>query len=370
MSIKGRAVDLLSGLAVAGPWRSAFERALASLGHKHPTSRTIVSFCRHFGSKLIDREGKSFSRRAVFDTGGVMLCEGENSVAQVSLFYYFFGTIIGEVHTADEQGVVQMLRRLLREGDVFFDLGANLGFYSCYSLPLCGRSGAVHAFEANPSLIPHLRRSVELNREFGSIHLNALAVGKESGGYLPLYDPERIGGSSLYAHKWLNRDSKVLVPIVTIDEYIREKGIKRIDVMKIDIEGAELDALQGMEETLRVCPPKVIICELTLLPGRDDPLRSSPEVMQRAAAAADPRELADFLKRRGYELWNIGDDGRLRAWEGLELTAASLKLTNVAFIRPELQRLRPEVFACRQQEAAPEQAQCVVQPDAMARTGR
>jgi FkbM family methyltransferase len=314
------------------------------LAHKHPTSRTLSILCRHFGGRLIKREGIGLSRLAVFKTGGMMLCSGEPSLAQLSLSYYFFGTITGQHE--DEQRVVQLLRRVVKHGDVFFDLGANFGFYSCYVLPLCGKLGAVHAFEANPSLIPHLRRSVEVNGKYGNIQLNALAVGKESGQVLPLYDPDRIGCSSLYPHEWLNRDSRVLVPVVTIDQYVREKRIERIDVMKIDIEGAELDALRGMEATFQACPPKLIICELTLLPEENDPLRRRSEVSPRASSAADPKELVKFLRQRGYELWQIADDGRLCALQNADLTALSLKLVNVAFTRVELKHLRPEVFIC------------------------
>jgi FkbM family methyltransferase len=299
----------------------------------------------------------------VFETGGMMLCAGERSLAQLSLSYYFSATITGQHE--DERCVVRLVRRLIREGDIFFDLGANFGFYSFYVAPLCGKTGGVHAFEANPFLIPHLRRSVELNRECGNICLNGLAVGMKSGGYLPLYDPDRIGCSSLYPHEWLNRGSRVLVPVVTIDEYVREKRIPRIDVMKIDIEGAELDALRGMEETLRVCPPKLIICELTLLPELNDALRRSPEVTQRAQSAADPRELVDFLRQREYELWNIADDGRLYVCAASELTTPSLKLANVAFVRPELQRFRPDLFVCRQRATELGQQDTLVQPSVL-----
>src|SRR5205085_8345556 len=68
-------------------------------------------------------------------------------------------------------------------------------FYSVYVGPLCGRSGAVHAFEANPRLIPHLSRSIALNQVHSNIRLNAVAVGNQSGASLPLYDPDRIGCS-------------------------------------------------------------------------------------------------------------------------------------------------------------------------------
>jgi len=343
MTIKGSVVHFLSGLAAAGPWCSACEKALVSFGHRYPMSRTVLSFCRHFGTKLVERGGSSFSRLAVFDTGGVMLCGGEKKVAEHALMYYFLGTITGQHE--DERSVAQCLRRLVREGDVFFDLGANFGFYSLYVAPLCGKSGAIHAFEANPYLIKHLSCSAELNSGCGNILVNARAVGKESGKDLPLYDPEWFGCSSLYAHEWLNQGSKVMVPLVTIDEYVRQNRIERIDVMKIDIEGAELDAFQGMEETFRVCPPKAIICELTLLPDENDPLRQSAGVLRRASSAADPRKLSGFLEQKGYELWGIADDGRLRTWEAGKLTADEpLKLANAAFVLPGLQSSRPEMF--------------------------
>ena len=291
-----------------------------------------------------------------------MLCSGESSLAQLSLLYYFLGTLNSQHE--DERGVLRLLGQLVQEGDVFFDLGANFGFYSSYVLPLCGMSGAVHSFEPNLCLIPHLRQLSEVNGRYGGIHLNAVAVGKESESSLPLYGSDRIGCSSLYPHKWLNHDSAIAVPVVTIDEYVRKNGIIRIDVMKIDVEGAELDALEGMEETLRISPPKLIVCELTLMPEYNDSLRPCAEVW-RASSASDPRRVADFLKERGYELWRIADDGRLRRWEACGMTTDEpLKLINAAFVRPELKGLRSELFADRQDETG---ASCAAGSDRSAK---
>ena len=342
MSLKGHTVDFISEIAATGPWCTAFEKALVSFTHRYPTNRTLLSLCRHFGSKLIRREGESFSRLAVFDTGGKMSCSGASCLAKLSLSYYFVGTINGQHE--DEQGVARLLRRVVRNGDVFFDLGANFGFYSSYVLPLCGRSGEVHSFEANVSLIPHLRRLSEVNSEYGGIRLNAVAVGKESGRSLPFYGSDRIGCSSLYPHEWLTHDNPVLVPVVTIDEYVREKDIRRIDVVKIDIEGAELDALEGMEKTLHACPPKLIVCELTLMPESTNPLRRHAEAL-RASSAANPQQIAMFMQERGYELWFITEAGTLIRSGPSDLTTDTvLKLINVAFVRPELKKERAELF--------------------------
>lgn len=343
MTIKGSVVRTLSEIGMAAPWRSAIERTLVSLGHKYPTNRTVLSFCRHFGAQLIDHEGTEFVRVATFESGGKMCCGGGELLAELSIFYYFCGTITGQHE--DELRVVQLLKRLLKEGDIFFDLGANFGFYSFFAAPLCGKSGAVHAFEANPSLIPHLRRSIDLNAGIGRIALNPVAVGSNSGIRLPLYGTDRIGCSSLYRHEWLDHKCSVEVPVVTIDEYVRDLQIDRIDVMKIDIEGAELDALRGMEKTFGICAPKAIICELTILPDENDLGRHHPEIRQRASSAADPYELADFLRQKGYQLCEIDCDGRISPSEMLQSTSDfKLKVTNVAFVLPELRRLRPDLF--------------------------
>src|SRR5437899_2850268 len=118
------------------------------VARRFPTSRTVQSFCRHFGSRLMEHEGNAFERTAVFASGGRMYCGLDGHIGQLALMYYFLGTITGQ--TEDERPIVRLLDRLVREGDVFFDVGANLGFYSFYVGPLCGRSGSIHAFEANP----------------------------------------------------------------------------------------------------------------------------------------------------------------------------------------------------------------------------
>lgn len=342
MSLKGQTVDVLSNMAAAGPWRAAFEKALVSLSHRRPSSKTLVSVCRHFGSKLIDREGTGFSRVAVFDTGGMMLCGGDSSLARLSLLYYFVGTINGQHE--DEQGVAHLFKRVVETGDVFFDLGANFGFYSCYVLPMCGKSGAVHSFEPNIALIPHLRRLSELNACHGRIHVNPVAVGRETGAVLPLYGSDRIGCSSLYRHAWLSHESPINVPVISVDSYIREKGIDRVDVVKIDVEGAELDALEGMQETLCVRPPRLIVCELTLMNAYDT-VRAPDRGPVRASSAADPRLVSDFLAARGYQLYRIADDGRLGRWPFPDMVVHDeFKLVNVAFVRPALKDLRPELF--------------------------
>ena len=332
---------LAARLADAGPWRSAVESATCAIAHRFPTNTTVLSFCRHFGTVIIEREGSQFERVAVFDSGGKMSCSGQDNVGLYCTNFYFVGTIMGQHN--DERPVVRLLHRAIKDGNIFFDIGANIGFYSFYMGPLCGASGAVHAFEANPTLIPHLRRSVELNKGNSNIIVNEVAVGREAGKTLELYDPDRIGGSSLFKLAWLNTTRTVKVPVTTIDEYTKRNNIKRIDVVKIDIEGAELDAFRGMEESFKVCPPWLIVCELASLVGSDS---HSGDSQAGGSLATHPLRIADFLAKMGYEPRYISEkDGLLSdVVDSRILAQLSQVLLNVAFVLPKLRETRPDLY--------------------------
>jgi len=334
MTTKGRIVGALCGLALSSPLRDAAEKLLVNAGHRFPTSKTVQSFSRHLGSRLMEREGAAFERVVTFESGGQMRCGADGQIGLHCLMHYFLGTITGQME--DERPIVRLFHRLLRQGDVFFDVGTNLGFYSSYVGPLCGKTGSVHAFEANPSLIPHLERSLKLNVASSNIRLNAVAVGQQSNTVLRLYDPERIGNSSFYAHGWLNKNAWVDVPVMALDDYVQTNAIDRIDAMKIDIEGAELDGFRGMEQTFQTCPPNVIVCEL--MPSA---------VSTRAEGAARPSEIAEFLHDRGYVMCRIDEgDGRLHPPESaIAVIEHTTHIVNVAFVQPALMTERPDIFA-------------------------
>lgn len=340
-TLKGRFVALVARVAASGPWRRMAERLTCAVGHRFPGSRSVVSFCRHFGGRMLAREGARFARVVTFDSGGQMLCSGNDPVAANCAMYYFLGTITNQ--DEDERPLARLLARVIREGDTFLDIGANVGFYSLFAGPLCGPSGAVHAFEANPLLIQHLKRSADFNRPRANIVVNPVAIGSEGHKTLQLYDPERIGGSSLYQLEWLDTGNSVTVPLTTIDDYVRENRMTRVDVVKIDIEGAELDAFRGMQETLRTCPPAIILCELVLLLGRGNIPGSRLASRTRGGYAI---EVMDFLAARGYEARAIREPDGLIAevMRPGAMEHLAQNLINVAFVRPDLKRARPELF--------------------------
>jgi len=342
-SFRGAFMDLVAAIAATGPWKGLAERLVRAVGHAFPNSWVVVSVCRHFGRQLFKREGTQFERVVTFDSGGQMLCCGTGRVAEASVMYYFLGTITNQ--DEDERPLAQLLTRAVRTGDTFLDIGANVGFYSFFVGPLCGLSGAVHAFEANPLLIQHLQRSAALNKTRANIVVNPVAVGRESNKTLQLFDPDRIGGSSLYQLDWLDTARSVTVPLTTIDDYVRKNRLERIDVVKIDIEGAELDAFRGMQDTFTLCPPSVILCELALLLGAGNDPGSSLGSRERGGYAM---EVMHFLAARGYQARSIrAEDGLIAdVIEPETMGRLTQNLINVAFVRNELKAQRPELF-CR-----------------------
>jgi FkbM family methyltransferase len=131
----------------------------------------------------------------------------------------------------------------LGEGSVFVDVGANVGYYTLLASKLVGSRGLVYAVEPIPSTAAMLRANVKLNG-----CPNVIVVEKaawSSRGRLSL----RVPGA-LYGLVSMFREGKeVVVEAVPLDEVLN--GADRIDVVKIDVEGAELEALLGSWEVLK-----------------------------------------------------------------------------------------------------------------------
>lgn len=142
---------------------------------------------------------------------------------------------------------------------VCFDVGANLGLVA---LPWAAKmgSGVIHAFEPHPVTVKRLERNIELNGAGGIIQVHQMAVGEKSGK-LELF----ISGEGTMAmdpaqaeERW--EGERISVPVTTLDAFCRKEKIKQIDLMKIDIEGFEEQALLGASKTLGITRRLVVEC--------------------------------------------------------------------------------------------------------------
>lgn len=154
-----------------------------------------------------------------------------------------------------EPEVGRFLIAFLRPGMVCIDIGANIGVFTLLMAELVGFGGQLHAFEPGPSEFEQLKANVALN-SLTNVTLNPVAVCAENGDAKLTVCGEGWGAFNTLgqvSHPGVRADVKrdiLKVPTVTLDSYIRDHDINRIDLVKVDVEGAELMVLQGARALL------------------------------------------------------------------------------------------------------------------------
>jgi FkbM family methyltransferase len=131
---------------------------------------------------------------------------------------------------------------LLKPGDVFLDLGANIGYYSVLASRACGPSGAVYAFEPGPENFRLLQRNLVLNKAGNVTAVNAAAAAATGQGPLFL-SADNQGDHRTYDNE--GRASSVAVPKFALDEWFSGRD-RRIDLVKMDTQGSEAQIVEGM----------------------------------------------------------------------------------------------------------------------------
>jgi FkbM family methyltransferase len=172
-----------------------------------------------------------------------------------------------------EPGATDAVLTGLGEGDVFVDIGANSGYFTVLAALRVGARGRVFAFEPNPVVRRQLQRHVELNAIADRVTISELALADEDQDDVRLFVscwPENDGIASLtpapetLARGGLRADASIPVRVRTFDTWAGSARPPRIDLMKIDVEGAEARVLTGMSATFARLRPRRIICETPL----------------------------------------------------------------------------------------------------------
>lgn len=141
---------------------------------------------------------------------------------------------------------LELLRELLRDGDVAFDVGANIGLYSVAMARATGPSGGVYAFEPHPTTADRLERNLRLNN-LENVHVSRAAVSSAGGeAVLRVPDLAEPGLATITGRG----EALATVSTVTLDAVAAEHGVTRIALLKLDAEGAEEAILAGAAELL------------------------------------------------------------------------------------------------------------------------
>jgi FkbM family methyltransferase len=160
-----------------------------------------------------------------------------------------------------ERENVDVLTSFLRSDSVFLDIGANLGFFSLVVGDRMRRVGRVIAFEPQPKMVELFRRSCFLNGLDGVITIHSVGLSNEPGSF-PLWSPKgHTGGATLgevEEHQRLGFD-RIEIQTVRLDDFLPLDFV--CDLVKIDVEGHELEVLKGMKAITARSPKIKILFE-------------------------------------------------------------------------------------------------------------
>jgi FkbM family methyltransferase len=168
---------------------------------------------------------------------------------------YYFGEY--------EAGTIHVLKNCLSQGSIFVDLGASIGLMSCVAAKLVGQKGHVYAFEPSPSTYRTLKFNLALNGLSNTTAFNIAVGSKNESAWLYKGTGKNPGSNSLIGSSGKRKGAKV--KITTLDKLVKDHTIETPTLIKIDIEGYELEALKGAENLLQCSSPPILIIEYSNL---------------------------------------------------------------------------------------------------------
>ncbi len=163
--------------------------------------------------------------------------------------------LVQRTHEPDETA---LLKKQLKPGMTFIDLGANIGYFTVIAAQCVGAEGKVYAFEPDPTNHAYLNKNISLNR-LQNIETVSKVVLNISGPAILYLDEGNFGGHTCAKENIQTRVANQLqVNAVTLDDFAAEKNI-RVDFLKMDIQGSEGLALEKAVETIRRFPVKIMM---------------------------------------------------------------------------------------------------------------
>ena len=208
---------------------------------------------------------------------------------------------IGYTTEIFEENSYYYISDVLQSGQTFVDVGANVGYFSLFASKIVGPRGRVIAFEPGEFACGLLRRNRELNRlQWLKIHQLGLGDKDETVSFNcgnPGMDVYSSLGEIRHQNAAKVSFSEIEIELRRGDNWANENGLHHIDLMKIDVEGGELQVLKGMAGILREHRVHRLLIEIS----RD------------MASAFDyaPKDIFSFVEGFGYEWFGFGPFGRV-----------------------------------------------------------
>jgi FkbM family methyltransferase len=143
---------------------------------------------------------------------------------------------------------------------VVLDIGAHIGLFAAVAARIAGDKGKVYAFEPAPATFALLQETIRINNQESIVEPRSEAMGLENGQTVfYVSDTVADNSNSLVSYKGDRTLYPIDVTILTVDSFVKSKQLDKVSFLKIDVEGAEYDAIRGAEKTLLEKRPAVIL---------------------------------------------------------------------------------------------------------------
>lgn len=224
-----------------------------------------------------------------------------------------------------DPNIVVVINSLLSKGSVFIDVGANMGYFSLLASSVVGKFGHIIAIEPSSRDYARLVDNVKINNLTNIISTYHIAISDVSGSAkLAVACEERSALNTLgseFSFKGVDKVETENVKVVSIDELVSDINLTRVDVLKLDIEGSELKALQGARNVIEKFRPAIML---------------GVNVNSLKACGTDHKEIQQILREIRY-----------RAYKIVESPTFALELI------PDLEKERAKVVFCLHESVIP-----------------
>lgn len=225
------------------------------------------------------------------DISRVILAEASGYKFYVDMKDRFIAPVI--IADKFEQNEKIEILKYTNEDTIFLDIGANIGYYSVL---LSDKVKKVYAFEPVTENYLLLNKNIEVNnlKNVTAVHK---ALSNKNGEVEMFIDKLNGGGHSMQINNVLDTNSSEFIPSIRLDDYIESEGIENINLIKIDVQGAEGLVFEGAMETLKKFKPIIM-------------MEYDPKMLSNFGT--DPEKLLNMFKEMGYTIKVINENDQYK----------------------------------------------------------
>ncbi len=266
--------------------------------YKEIKKSKLLKFCRPFLKKIGLKKVLLYLYGLLQNSTFPAKAKIEITISPSNQFRINVNPKFGEVdwyiyqHKIWEKNITDHFVKSIKPDDVIIDIGANIGYFTLLSAELTGKGGEVHAFEPQSEIYSALTENIRLNN-FDQVIANHCGLGVATGTLILTQMPGNRGGGRILENP-IQQGTQESIQIISLDDYVFTRQLTRINFIKMDVEGFELDVLKGANRVFTELKPNCLF-------------EFSPDIWQKNKLnwVRKSQELLSYFLEKGYKLYDI-----------------------------------------------------------------